>query len=485
MEEIIIMKIKKILKSAIIGASMLGLVGTAQAATEINLYGASAQYLFWNDAADDFLTAKGCTGIQQAEDAAGKSGITRGFGCTGLTGSPDVIIRYKSKASYDGIRAMQGIDPDNQCATEGPLYRPMADETQTDWTNGVVNGEKCVDVTLGASDVAGETFVQESHGQKKGHLGGGWIDMSFDGIDTTGLVAYQPLVVPFGFMVNNSVTIKRCVSPNPTEPTAAAHKAMSSWGNVCWDPNGTGNSDDCVGYYKCIGSLCSGGVNVDVACSVAKDCPDVNLADTQCKAVPLDNISRLMAVLIYSGDAWYWSDFGAYFSSDPIVACMRHAGSGTHATLEAAVMRGDATLMTLENAAEPTVWFNKGSSDLMRCVDQLTGAIGYVDADRLAGTKNYENTHAVKYQGVEPTRETIRNGWYDFWSAQWIYEDPNEPNYAVTNPVVTELMAFASDPANIPSTKADYWSTASEMVYTKGTDWAYPKFTGASNPQTP
>ena len=474
------MKIKKVLKSAIIGASMLGLVSTAQAATEINIYGASAQYLFWNDAADDFLTAKGCTGVQQAEDAAGKSGITRGSNCTGLTGNPDVIIRYKSKASYDGIRAMKGINPNNDCL-QGPLYRPMADEGQTDWTNGVVNGEKCVDVTLGASDVAGETFVQESHGQKKGHLGGGWIDMSFSGIDTTGLDNYQPLVVPFGFMVNNSVTVKRCVSPNP----AGAHKAMSSWGNVCWDPANTGNSEDCVGYYKCIGGACSGGINNGNACSVAKDCPDVNLTETQCEEVPLDNISRLMAVIIYSGDAWYWNDFGAYFSSAPIVVCMRHAGSGTHATLDAAVMRGDANLIVREKATNPTVWFNKGSSDLMRCVDQLAGAIGYVDADRLAGTKNYENTHAVKYQGVEPTRETIRNGWYDFWSAQWLYEDPNEPNYAVTHPVVTELVAFASAPANIPSTKADYWATLNEMVYTKITDWTYPKYTGASNPQTP
>jgi len=125
-------KIKKVLKSAVIGAAMLGLAGTAQAATEINLYGASAQYLFWNDAADGFLTAKGCSTVQQAEDAAGKSGITRGYACTGLPGSPDVIIRYKSKASYDGIRAMKGIDPDNQCPVEGSLYRPMADENNTD-----------------------------------------------------------------------------------------------------------------------------------------------------------------------------------------------------------------------------------------------------------------------------------------------------------------------------------------------------------------
>jgi hypothetical protein len=489
---------KKLFKSILVGASMFALVGTTAAADiEINMYGASAQYLFWNDAADNFLlnAAYGnCATAQQAEDSDGKVGITQGLNCNGfgLTNG-SIIIRYSAKASYDGIRALKGVDPDNACPGQ-PYYRPMADESQTNFGTGVVNGTKCVDVTMGNSDVAGESFVQSSTGQLKGPNGGGVISRSFSGIDTTGLDYYQPLVVPFGFFLNNSVTVTKCLSPDPTEEYNGTgigvdpdHKAISAWGNVC-EADVEGRSNDCIGYYKCVDSVCVGGVNEGDPCSTARDCPDVRNEDTKCVEVPLDNISRLMAVMIYSGQAWYWSDFGAWFTSDPIVACLRHAGSGTHATLDWAVMRGvdwGWSLVTAESASDPTVWFNDGSSDEMNCVDGLPGAIGYADADQLEGSKNYPNVHAVKYNGVEPRRWTIRNGWYDFWSAQWTYEDPNEPGYATKHPVVAALAAYAAVPGNIPGTKARYWATQDEMVYMKSSDKTYPGYQGASSPQTP
>jgi hypothetical protein len=39
--------------------------------------------------------------------------------------------------------------------------------------------------------------------------------------------------------------------------------------------------------------------------------------------------------------------------------------------------------------------------------------------------------------------------------------------------------------ANVPSTKADYWATADEMVYMKGTDFQYPQYQGAATPKLP
>lgn len=477
-------KMKNFVKAAIAGASMLAMVGTASAAdVNINIYGASAQHLFWNDAADDFLTSKGCTGVVQ-DQFDSKHGITKG-----TCGSDTVYIRYSSKASFDGIRAMKGSggDPDG-CGS--PYFRKMVDETTCPWDGvGGTNclALKCVDVTLGASDVAGESFTQESHGQLKGHLGGGWIDRVFTGVDASGLTPYQPLVVPFGFFANNSVTKTKCLGPDPTEPTADAHKAISKWGYQCYDPDEDGHSEDCIGYYKCIDGTCSGGVNAGQACTRANQCPDVDEANTRCERIPLDNITRLMANMIFNGQAWYWTDFGAWYNSDPIVACLRHAGSGTHATLDYAVMRGNGwgwPLWTTESASDPTVWFNDGSSDEMKCIDQLAGAIGYADADQLAGSSNYPNVHALRY-GVEPTREKIRNGEYDFYSNQWMYEDPNEPNYSQTHPWVVNLYAFASNPANIPVTKANYWATQGEMVFNKTSDQAYPGYVGASIPQLP
>mgnify|MGYP005841632137 CR=1 FL=1 len=421
---------KQLLKSTILGFSVLALAGTASAQININLYGASAQHLFWNDAADDFLLSLGCTNVGRANYDS-KNGITRGT-CSGQ----QVYIRYSSKASFDGILALKGDDskagsaekcvstsPGYPGAALAPFYRLMVDETScTAWTGGnTCTRLNCQRVNLGASDVAGESFVQSSTGNLLGPLGGGVVTRSFSGIDTTGLEHYNPLIVPFGFFVNKSVK---------------------------------------------------------------KD------------GAELDNISRMQAVQIFSGQAFYWTDFGSNFSvtgnpNADIVGCYRHAGSGTHATLDFAVIRGNgwgAGLPVLQSVGGPTVYFNDGSSQMMNCINGSggwngLGAIGYADADQALSLP--ANTKALKYNGETASRVNVRNGLYDFWSVQWLYEDPSAPGYSTTHPWVSQLMAFASVPANIPSSKAAYWAAKDEMNFLKGTDQEYPGYTGCVDCQTP
>ncbi|MEW6219716.1 MAG: hypothetical protein AB1634_09330 [Thermodesulfobacteriota bacterium] len=485
---------KKILASALVlGAAVVGLHATAGAATrDVNIYGASAQYLYWNDAADDFLRTKGCTITGQGETTDKKHGVTVGNPCTGYS-NDKVVIRYSAKASMEGPNAIKCDDSlassSEKCVTgdagvpagaDPKCYRKMADETTLVGT--VVNGKKCYDVTLGASDVAGSAFVQESHGQLKGPNGGGFVDRVLFPIDMTGYRAWNPTVVPFGFFANNSVTVTKCTAPDANEPTAGAHKAISAADNFCI-PDANGQSEDCIGYYKCVSGTCSGGVNVGQACTKATNCPDVALSATSCESMPLQNLSRLMATMIFSGQAWYWSDFGGWFTSDPIVVCMRHAGSGTHAALYWTVMYGNwgAFPYTTESAGDPTVWFNDGSTDEMKCINTLTGAIGYADADQLEGTSNYANTHALKYQCVEPRRTTIRNGLYDFWTTQWTYASASEP--PAIEQVMADLMAFAS--SSVPASKAKYWATGDEMVYMRASEEVFPGYRGAINPLFP
>ncbi len=133
---------------------------------------------FWNAVAPSFLnTAYGCNWIilRQAKDSSGKQGITQamptttGTGCT-VNGKANqtMIIRYASKASYDGVMAVQGntTNPNvslSDCGAANPYQRKLADENHT--SGGTVRALKCVDVTLGASDVRGNTFSQVSHGQ--------------------------------------------------------------------------------------------------------------------------------------------------------------------------------------------------------------------------------------------------------------------------------------------------------------------------------
>jgi hypothetical protein len=458
------------------GAALLSAAAMpAQAATrEFNIYGASAQYTFWSALAKPFLESKHCSvGTDYATSADGKYAFTRGTNCTDY-GNDTVIIRYSSKASYDGIFAVRGLgqdaigllsDPDGCAGQTGVpsgqenYYRKMANEG--DVTGNRVNSTKCVRVTVGASDVAGRSFTQYSYGDKTGPLNSGTIYERYyqepdgtAGIDTDSpynLEVRRPIVVPFGFFVNNGVTVRRC-----TGTTGGAYD-----GEQCTVSGST--------TYGCGGSgTCAPGVT-------------------------LDNMTREMAVMIFSGQANNWTDFGAGFSNLPVVACLRHAGSGTHATLDYSVVSGNGwgtSLATEENSSNPTIWFNDTSTDEMNCVKGSgtwtgSGAVGYADADQATGT----TSTAMKYNGLYGTRTNIRNGMYDFWSAQWLYYNPAHPSNTILHPIYVDLSDYAGNPANLTTTnlsgKAKYWATASEMKYSKATDQAYPAKITAASPQLP
>lgn len=438
--------IKKMVKTAIIGGALLGMTAGANAETiDINIYGASAQYKFWTAAAADFLADQGCAGtVYTAKDADDKHGIAR---CDDLNGDT-VYIRYSSKASYDGIRSVQGLDPDGESGDCADNEREMADETNTSWSTGVVNGLSCEDVTIGASDVAAETFGQESHGLIYGPKDSSSnVDEDREIYDITmdsDYEIYRPIVVPFAFFRN----------ANSTTP------------------------------------------------------------------VPFDNMSRLMATAIFSGQVTDWNQFRPDLDEDgtveetdtlDMVVCLRHAGSGTHATLDAAVMRGDYSLLTTEALpgsalviAEvlPVTYFNDGSSDMMRCVGgggsksgyedyDGIGAVGYADADKVKmsdgtaaapnniegeyhDTDSYGDVKLMTWQGEEAKKVNIVNGTYDFWSAQWLYVSPDESEDVAD--LVDALATYAEDADNLPSGKADYWASQDEMNVEKVSDFSYPGF---------
>lgn len=444
---------KKIMRTAAISASILAMASFANATEyNVNLYGASAQLDFWNDAADDFAagaqTANGleCGTVQQ--DMIGdKDGITRATNCAGLPTPSDVIyIRYSSRASADGPRSAFGIDPDNvdECSDLGfsDEHRMMADETSVDWDPSTTTGlTACKDVTLGASDVASESFVQYSYGNEEGFFQNGPVT-EFDMLkypipgEADGLVAHRPVVVPFAFFLNGPAN-------NSTRDAAGNSVA------------GTGD---------------------------------------------ITNLSRVQAANIMAGNIYNWSQFGPGYPAKKTVVCLRHAGSGTHATLDMAVMRGDLPLATNEgwptlfNPNKPYLYFHISSSDLIKCVDyngdgtSKSGtatdisthlAVGYADADKngldpITGVYDYQDTVTLAYNGELPTKQGITNGSYTFWSQQWIYENPADANYSDLQPIHQKMMDFASDPANLPVAKAPFWAAASELNVVKANDTALP-----------
>jgi hypothetical protein len=447
-------QMKKATKVLVLGAAIVALAAPVHAATTIdfNIYGASAQFTFWNAAAPGVLpTVRKCGATSQVTyDTGGvdtandkKHEVTTGVNCDGATpgaGTTTINLRYSSKASYDGINAVKNIDAANTCPGQ-PNQRKMIIDKLT---------LGCQNVHLGASDVAGETFTQQSHGQKFGPLGGGKVDAVYSGISTTGLTPYNPIVVPFGFFVNNAVKVYTC--------QGGTHD-----GNYC--TTGTAVAD------------CGTGIT--------------------CAQNILSNITREQVVQIFGGNTAFWQDFGqSYPAGLQTVACLRHAGSGTHATFDKVFFTGanPNALVQNENAAGPILWFNDGASDLMKCVNgnstatptgSAIGAIGYADADQA----NLVNTSSIKYNGLFARRNVIRNGSYDFFTNEWLYE--NQSNTGATGTIhdlIIGLNTFASNPANITTylgTKAYYWASQTEMNFNKTSDANYPGSSTATSPQIP
>jgi ABC-type phosphate transport system substrate-binding protein len=213
----------------------------------------------------------------------------------------------------------------------------------------------------------------------------------------------------------------------------------------------------------------------------------VALENTSCEAVPLENVSRLQVLLLFSGQIKNWNQFGPYFPDLPVVLCMRHGGSGTHATLENGVFRGDAVMVTNSVPVAPNyIWHHTSSTDLTdSCIEAYPGAVGYIDADKALGIDDTGHIHQMKYQGVEPTRGKIVNCEYNYWAAQNVFYDPDcvetagDYPSAVRTQIVTDLIAYASDENNLTQAlfgeRAKFWATQGEMKCAKANDYAYPQ----------
>ena len=445
---------KKVIKATLMGASVLALASTAFAADiNVNIYGASAQNKFWNDYAEVFLTSPAGMGCDTAEKGfsvnSSKRGITVGHNCS-ENGGDDVYIRYTANKSVEGPRAVMNLDPqeNDSCITGAPSAdgeRLMADWTDTN-ANGVMEateiGDSCMDIQVGASDVASEAFTQESHGWENGTYDMTQFDEILNPATIPGVAeigtAYQPIIVPFSFFANTSLNV--------------------------------------------------------------------------------DHINRQQAVLLMSGNVYNWNQFGSDYPNKKVVVCMRHAGSGTHATLDKAVMREDRLLPTNQKVnvppfvRSPSIMFHTSSSNLMDCVDDNggyattgAGAIGYADSDKAIDylttggdeivDDRYINTKRLAYNGggegmtaanfadygYSALKNEIINGSYEFWAAQWIYIDQSQEDQSTID-TVAAMMSFAADSANMVCDPANglergcYWSAGSELNVIKDDDSTVPYF---------
>lgn len=400
------MNFKKLFLSTVAGVSMMALAaGSALAVDDINIWGASAQFNFWKNNGEAYLLSQGCTNIQHAVlQGSSKDYIIKAT-CNGQT----VYMRSSSKASYDACYALAGAsddesgrvkDCDDSSDPASYFKRPFINETSCTWGTPTApgtcsTGGNCQTVTVGAADTACSCFKQNSQGNLKGPLGGGWITRNMN-VSEPDVDKCTPMIVPFAFFVNNTVT--------------------------------------------------KGGQTID--------------------SISYDNLQ-----LIFSGQVFNWNEIydadGVAYDNKPLVACMRHAGSGTQASLEAYLMAspGCSTSNYLSWRQSTNIYFNDGSSDMMKCINGVPGsswtgaaAIGYADADQVVGIpESYPNTVRIKLNGVPSPltdakiKAALVNGTYNFYGAQHLY------GVAPTDPLCT----FLANPTNYSAP----FAAACEMTY--------------------
>lgn len=490
------MKARLFKTALILGASVFAFAGAAQAATYVNLYGASAQYNFWANYAPTLLQSLGCAaGAQKYTTSDNKSQVAVGTGCPAALSNDDgtsdgyIYFSYSNKASWDGIDAALGVyDSSNNggAANQDSTGKVCADNQRPVATcvHGACGANAtytCQDITIGTSDVEAGAFTQQSNGTKFGPLdpNDAAISRVFNngnGIDDSTLtkVTYKvgtkvitnpetPLAYPFAFYVNPGVQSYRC-------------NAGSYLNNFCVDDSNCGGTAG---------------------------------SHTLCTASTIDNLTRLQIVALFSGGIADWSDFGVYYKAKPVTLCMRHAGSGTSATLDYGIVEGNGWGTALaqyeqraSSGSSPYVYFNDGTGDLQNCMkwaygdsfsgsDSLAtgeqnGAIGYMDADN-ANTTEYVQ---IKFNGVWASRIAMHDGIYDnFWTVNRMYVPAGLTTAQVS--VYNTILTALANPSNITNatvggTRGNYYGSSNELNFLKGASGAYPyTYSTAVNPASP
>ena len=480
------MKKKMIMSS--IGITLLAIAGSASATTiDFNEWGSVSQFRTLKGVAPAFLTSNitygayktpACTsaGAVVCDSAGTSTCVITGTSCANY-GGKDITFRINYNKSYDAVSSLISGDPYNgspYAATYGGLTcaagtRPMlvSSASGASWS--------CQAVHLASSDVAGSSFTGSTTGNKQGPVGSSTITRTFPatGISVSTLNEFTPLSTAWTFYVNNAVQVSKCV----------------------------GGSYD--------GNLCT-------AATATTDC------DTgSCTSGPLDNITREMAVQIFSGNAALWSDLGASYTvtgatqgvDDYVVPCDAHVGAGGQHVLDFALMnkgKWGGALPTAQKTAAidgQYYWFNDTVTDRVKCIngnsvvagypagDSSTGsgsvgAIGQLDCNQPVSVSNTsQNVHKIKYNGQPGHRNTIRNGNYDFFNNLYMYE---QKSIAGTDQdkLIHALTPYLQEPAHvnaaaIGSADAACIAAKNEMTWNKDKDGNYPGYVGAVSKQTP
>lgn len=126
--------------------------------------------------------------------------------------------------------------------------------------------------------------------------------------------------------------------------------------------------------------------------------------------VDVDNLTTDQLKGIFTGAITDWSEVGG--TAGKIQVVERKAGSGTRATFENAVLKGEKAPDSFAPVAE-----EDSSGTVVEKIQATEGAISYLAFSYFDETK----FKALKVDGVEPTAENVCSGKFNIWAYEHMY----------------------------------------------------------------
>ena len=462
---------KKLMIALAVGAFVLSMAGVSSA-TDINIFGASAQFNFWSAQAPTYLTSASgahCTGAVATSNFVPSDNTPNGVyyhgakyfiasagGCN-ATVVPDGVltIRVGAYDSCDGLQGLLGVTNLTDVAGCTGNERAMLRTA----TSTAIAAADCFPVILGAADVDGTSITQTDS------------QTQLDG--------------PKGPSAANTYGYTLPGSP-PLGGTQLTYD-LSSW-NAPAENYATGWP--------------SGGIDTTSAGSLVHDwhpfvLPFGFFANKDLAAVGdgllktnLTNITDSMAQQIFSGAATDWSNFG--LPAGAITVCLRQPGSGTYGLFDRGVIKtngsSNSKLPNVDISSGGFAWFNNTSGDMMNCINSTPGAIGFADADQgnsasTFGPINFEGISPVAASGAT-SNPNLAGGFYDrFFSLEHIFQLKGDYNSGSnTDKVIQNMVGWSYVQTNNP--RQNVWVISNTMQWHKANDSAYPPVSGGYQEST-
>jgi ABC-type phosphate transport system substrate-binding protein len=399
------MKIKNFFTSVVAGAALLVFAGAASAALpcyttnsdttptmpteDVNIYGASAQFTFWSTEFKNYLAAAGCTPAN------------------GTWAQSEAWSPVNTNANQYVVQANCGGTTVNfRVASKASYDGPAAADNQ----NYVYADKACFNAGLGLNT------------RPVLHI-------------NTGTCAYGQLNCP----APAAPTDCEVITWGASDVAVVDFKQVSQPGGRNFLLNPLSMQNGTVDF--CNAATITFGFFVNST---------VTSAST---GTVIDNISPIEARMIYSQNLTNWNQLISTpsITTLPIVACARHAGSGTHSTMDFMAIRPAQTFTT----GVGNYKFNESTGNMMTCISTNNGAIGFADADRplIANTRG-----PLKYGGVQPLDLNVQNATYTVATPMHSYVSPTN---AAKN-LYKDICTYMGRPSKITN---PYWSATCQMTY--------------------